>query len=65
MDGTVKGASASDGGTKGGRSPPSQGRIEPDQPRLLFPPVRSARPTLVEVPLSDLFFWPETLKQAM
>jgi hypothetical protein len=37
---------------------PSEGRIEPDKPRLLLLMIRSARPTLAEVPLADLSFYP-------
>jgi hypothetical protein len=33
---------------------PSEGRIEPDRPRLLPLMIRAARPTLAEVPLADL-----------
>jgi len=37
-------------------APPGQGRIQPDQPRLLLLMIRPARPTLPEVPLADLSF---------
>ena len=35
------------------------GPIQPDQPRLVLLMVRSARQTLVEVPLADLSFGPQ------
>jgi predicted anti-sigma-YlaC factor YlaD len=37
-------------------TPPSEGRIQPTQPRRLLLIIRSARPTLAEVPLADLSF---------
>ena len=39
-------------------TPSSEGRIQPDQPRRLLLMIRSARPTLAEVPLADLSFGP-------
>jgi len=35
-------------------APPSEGRTRPDQSRLSLLVIRSARPTIAEVPLADL-----------